>query len=472
MMTRRSLVYAFGVAAACALVTVSAPEWPLVATPRAQGQSQNEFQLELANASSHYRLGVPDFAVPAGDPELAAAAKTVADVLAADVDFEREYYVIARTRSATIPSAPADALPYQNWTELGADAVLVGNATRNGNVLAIDLRMIWVRQSSRGKQAFGTRYSDCKLDAPRSCAHFMADDFHQQTRGVKGVARTKIAFSSTRDSVRVAGRPSQTQGTGKEIYLSDYDGASAMRFTVNRAINIMPAWSPAGGLLAYMSYTSGFPDIYVANLSEPGRGLTRPASGTTSVENWSPEWSPDGSKLAFASTRGKGSTNIWVVNRDGSDMQNLTNSTSWNGTPTWSPNGQQIAFTSDRAGTNQLYVMSANGTGLRVLVTERVDRPTWSTAGFIAFARGPESGPHDIGLYDFSTGQVRTLTDGVADNASPAVAPNGRHVAFVTTRWGKPQIATVDVAGMNIRRVTDVGDNTYPSWGPIPPLTK
>ena len=473
MTTRRSLVHSGVAALAAALVMFVAPDFPLVARPLAQGQgaAQNEFMLELANPSNHYRLGIPDFQVPAGDPELAAAAKTLADVLAADIDFEREYYVIARTRSAAIPIAAPDALPYQNWTDLGADAVLVGSATRNAGVMSIELRMVWVRQSSRGKQAFGKAYPDCKLENPRSCAHFMADDFHMDTRGVEGVARTRVAFASTRDAIRVAGRPSQTPGIGKEIYLADYDGANPMRFTVNRVTNIMPSWSPVGGLLAYASYMSKFPDIYVANLAEPGRGLTRPAGGTEAIENWSPAWSPDGSKIAFASTRGRG-TNIWVVNRDGSDLQNLTNNSSANGSPTWSPNGQQIAFTSDRAGTNQLYVMSANGTGLRVIVTDRVDRPTWSKAGFIAFTLGPDTGPHDIALYDFGTGSTRRLTDGVADNESPAVAPNGRHVAFVTSRWGKRQIATVDIAGGNIRRVTDVGENDYPSWGPISPLSK
>jgi len=70
----------------------------------------------------------------------------------------------------------------------------------------------------------------------------MADDFHGKTRGLKGVAQTRIAFSSDRDAVRVSSRPSQSPGQGKEVYISDYDGANQLRVTVNRHLNIAASW--------------------------------------------------------------------------------------------------------------------------------------------------------------------------------------------------------------------------------------
>jgi TolB protein len=414
----------------------------------------------------HQRLAVPDLLVPTGDQELTAAARTIADVLWNDIDFEREYFMIARKASAAVPPAPANALPFDQWADVGAEFVLVGSATRNGPDLVVDMRLISVRGESRGRQYFGARYPNCRTQNPRFCAHAIADDFHRQVRALDGVARTKLAFSSDRDASRVAGRPSQTIAVGKEIYISDYDGANQLRLTANRSLNINPSWGPIGGLLAYTSYASGFPDIYLANLSSPGRGLARPAHGSESVSNQLAAWSPDGSKIAFMSNR-SGNNDVWVVNRDGSGLQNLTNHPANDGAPTWSPDGGKIAFTSDRAGANQLYVMNAIGTGLQALVREKIDRPTWSPLGFIAFTYG--GGPsYDIAVYDLNNPGVRVLTNGAGSNESPAVAPNGRHIAFFTTRWGgRPQIAVMDRAGQTVRQITTTGSNTYPTWQPI-----
>jgi TolB protein len=282
-----------------------------------------------------------------------------------------------------------------------------------------------------------------------------------------GVARTKLAFSSDRDGARMAGRLTPNLSVGKEIYLADYDGANPFRMTVNRSLNISPAWSPAGGLLAYTSYHSGgFPDIYVANLAQPGTGPTRPAQGTTEIHNQMAAWSPDGTKLAFMSNR-SGPNDIWIVNRDGTELQNLTNSRSrsvsiW--APTWSPDGTKLAFGSDRQGGKHLYIINVNGTGLdRVLIPSNdFDRPTWSSRNFIAFTMATGAG-YDIAMYDFSTRQTRVLTDGLGQNESPAVSPNGRHVAFMTTRWGRQEIATVSLAGRNIRRRRSPAQCAYSS---------
>ena len=62
------------------------------------------------------------------------------------------------------------------------------------------------------------------------------------------------------------------------------------------------------------------------------------------------------------------------------------------------------------------------------------------------------------------TGETRVITDGVGDNASPAIAPNGRHVAFATTRWGRWQIAIISYDGQYLRQITRQGSNTSPSW--------
>ncbi len=433
-----------------------------------QTQQDRELIITLNNPATHPKLGLAGFVTPPGDGELATVARELADVLWADLDFEREYQMIGRKASAALPAvATAEAVPVAQWRELGADAVVIGSIRRSGQNFSVDLKVISVRGVSTSQQAFGSTYDNCTVRNPRFCAHSIADSFHKATRGLDGVARTKIAFASDRDGTRMTNRPTTKPGVGKEIYLADYDGANQRRFTVNQSLNVGPAWAPAGGLLAYVSWASTVPDIYVASMSDAARALTRPASAGLSVQNWHPAWSPDGNRLAFASNR-TGTLDIWIVNRDGSGLTNLTPNTgsSAEGKPTWSPDGRQIAFTSDRQGKNQIFVMGADGQGRQVIISERCDSPTWSPLGFIAFALQSDTG-QEIALFDWNTRQVRVLTDGKGRNSSPAVSPSGRHIAFVTTRWGGDHIAVINNRGEDIRRITETGNNTWPAWQPI-----
>ena len=154
------------------------------------------------------------------------------------------------------------------------------------------------------------------------------------------------------------------------------------------------------------------------------------------------------------------------MNQDGSGLRRMTNSPSIDVTPTWSPAGTQIAWVSDRTGTPQIYIMNADGTGQRQLVHDAYcDRPTWSPAPFNEIAYTVRTGPgFDIKVYSFANGQATRITDGIGSNESPAFSPNGRHIAFMSTRNGKAQIFTIDRDGNDLRQITHEGNNGYPNW--------
>ena len=112
-----------------------------------------------------------------------------------------------------------------------------------------------------------------------------------------------------------------------------------------RSLNITPTWSPDARSIAYTSYRRGGAEhLHLEHLSGHAR---RADQGRHGGENWLPAWSPDGTRIAFSSTR-DGNPEIYVVNRDGSNVRRLTNNPAIDITPTWSPTGTQIAFTSDR----------------------------------------------------------------------------------------------------------------------------
>ncbi len=283
---------------------------------------------------------MPDFIALSTDPQTEAAAKTIGRVLWDDLNFEREFYMIPRDTYQTIPAAHSFAdVPFDAWRELGTDAVVVGTVERtDGGNLRVQVRLLNVKSH---QSVFAKEYTGSATN-PRFYAHTISDEIFLQQRGLHGVARTKLAFASDRDEERMPG--TVLDRTVKEIYISDYDGANQRRVTVNRSLNIVPAWSPDAQSIAYTSYRRGIPQIFISFIY---KGTLKEV--TKGSQNFLPAWSPDGKHLAFMSDR-DGHDNIYVMDADGSNVRQVTHGPSINASPTWSPSGTEIAFTSDRSG--------------------------------------------------------------------------------------------------------------------------
>src|SRR6266478_6212438 len=124
------------------------------------------------------------------------------------------------------------------------------------------------------------------------------------------------------------------------------DAKSASRSEASRVI----------GKIAFASDRDGNLEIYVMDLD--GGGQTRLTEDPG--EDYSPAWSPNGTRLAFVSTR-DGNAEIYVMNADGTGQTRLTNNTASDLHPAWSPDGTHIAFVSSRDGNDEIYSMDPNG---------------------------------------------------------------------------------------------------------------
>ena len=144
-----------------------------------------------------------------------------------------------------------------------------------------------------------------------------------------------------------------------------------------------------------------------------------------------PAWSPDGTKIAFASNREGADSELYVIGAGGTGIQTLTSNAAEDGAPTWSPDGRRIAFESDRDNPgvrSQIYVMNADGGGQAALGASPADdtAPAWSPDGTrIAFAR---SG--NIWVTASSGGTGSALTSDPADETEPDWSPDGGRIVF------------------------------------------
>jgi len=460
-----TLRFAAGMAIAGAIgLAASEPHWSAAApqqTPPATQPPPTQPQevtttIRIGGGGAPPRFAVPDFIALSSDTETIAIGKTVAQVLWDDFTFEREFSMIPRDTYTTIPAATSlTDLPFDRWRELGADGVVIGTVQKTGSGVRVQVRLYEIAMR---RSVFGQEYAGGAGSA-RLYAHTIADEIHQQQRGLRGVARTKLAFDSDRSGERMSGTV-ENRGV-KEIFISDYDGENQRQVTTNRSLNITATWSPDGRSIAYTSYRRGLPNIFISNIYQG----TMEEMTKNAESNFLPAWSPDGTRVCFMSNR-DGNPEIYVANRDGSNVRRLTNHPANDVTCTWSPSGTEIAFTSDRTGSPQIYVVGVDGLGLQKITSEPYcDRPTWSPAPYNEIAYSARTGPgQDIKVIDLTTRQVRQLTFGEGSNESPSWAPNGRHVAFMSTRAGKHQIFTIARDGKEVRQVTKLGNNYQPDW--------
>jgi TolB protein len=280
----------------------------------------------------------------------------------------------------------------------------------------------------------------------RRQAHAFANDIVFAITGKKGIGLTQIAFKAQ-----------QPDGTG-EIYVSDFDGHNAQPITHDKAIVAKPAWVPGRLAMYYTSYARGNPNIFYSNLSTgEGRNFAKFSGLNTSAAV-----SPDGSKVAMILDTA-GVVNVYVCNADGTDLKRLTTSEE-DSSPCWSPDGQWICFATKIQSRRVLAKVPAGGGKIQVVRTTGAPNPTepdWSPDGkWIAFTR--QAGEFDICVVP---------ADGSADptvlvrGQDPSWSPNSRTLIF---NHSIHYLQTLSVLDVFTKQVKDVGrmagSDSEPAW--------
>jgi TolB protein len=300
----------------------------------------------------------------------------------------------------------------------------------------------------RNQQAFGL--PPASDPGYRLAVHRVGDEIARWATGTEGIAASRLLFVS-----------------GGRVYRVDSDGEDIVPLTPAGQTALSPAWSPDGQRFAFTQFAAGRGSVLVQPLAG---GAAQQAPGTAAALNITPAFSPDGRLLAYAHSDESG-TDVYLANvADRCCAQRLTvGRFADNLSPTFSPDGRRIAFVSTRAGPPQIYVMAADGTDQELLApfdygaTGSSNAPEWSPDGANVVFHREVSGSPQLFLVDVAGRRVRQLTSS-GRNEDPTWGPDGRHVTFVSDRSGRRQLWVIDVETGRVRQLDTPGAARLPAW--------
>lgn len=340
----------------------------------------------------------------------------------------------------------AEAINFDLWTAIEAQALIKGGLSRRGDRVIVQLRLFdpFTKLLLAGKQYTGSEKEY------RAIAHRFSDEVMLALTGIKGPFNSKIAYSGATGKGR------------KQIFVMDYDGANTIQITDNKTLNLGPKFSPDGSRVAFTSYASGTPEIHTANAGGGGlKQLTR-----NRATNITPSFSPDGRTILFSSSM-NGDAEIYSMNFDGKSLRRLTHIPGIDISPVYSPDGGRILLSSERAGKLHVFVLDADG-GFNQRLTfvgHFNDTPAWSPDGQkIAFC-GQDRGAFDIFTMNPDGSLIQRLTAGEGNNEHPSWSPDSRYLTFSSTRAGGEAVYMMRYDGANPVRVSK-GHGALPWWGP------
>ncbi|MDZ4076328.1 MAG: Tol-Pal system beta propeller repeat protein TolB [Hylemonella sp.] len=376
-----------------------------------------------------------------------AAPQKISAIVQADLERSGQFRSVPTRSGALDENAKPDLVP---WRQSGADSLVAGSISRLADG-RYDVRFrLWDVVAGRdlGGQSYAISQADLRL-----AAHRIADFVYEKLTGDKGIFSTRIAYVTKADQ-------------RYSLWVADADGEGAQPALTSPEPIISPSWSPEGRQLAYVSFESRKPVVYVHDVASGKRRLVANFRGSNSA----PAWSPDGRSLAVTLSRDGGSQLYTLdVTTAGSEPRRLTQSSSIDTEPTYSHDGKFIYFVSDRGGSPQIYRMpAAGGNPERVTFTGTYNiSPSLSADGRWLAYISRVSGAFKLHVMELSTSNVTALTETSADE-NPSFAPNGRLLLYATKQQEREALMTTTLDGkIKARLAGQGGDIREPDWGPF-----
>lgn len=418
--------------------------------------------LFAVSLASHAQLeividqGVPDptpiAIVPVGWAG-APLSEDVASIISADLRRSGLFYPIPVSDMLSSPSRASEVY-YRDWRVLRAQYLVIGNLTQlpTGN-FNLEYQLFDVYSE---RPVFQPETISAGPNQLRDLAHYVADRIYQSITGIRGVFSTKIAYVEQVDDIY-------------RLIQSDADGERPVMLFQSRPREpiLSPVWSPDGKKLAYVSFETSRPAIFIQDVAT---GQRTQMTNFTGLNN-APDWSPDGQKLAITLSKDDEDGDIYIQDIASKQLTRLTRSPGIDTEANWAADGNSIIFTSQRGPNPQIYQQAlARGRPERLTFVGSYNAGARITPDGKAFVyvHRDEAGYFHVAYQEILSGNRIILTSETTLDERPSIAPNGAMLMYGTKdRNGKGILAVVSMdAGVKYHLPSKQGDVREPAWQP------
>ena len=418
--------------------------------------AQSAFAQSVIRITQGNDAPAPIAVVPFGWQGGTPLPEDMAEIVSNDLRNSGMFAPFDRRNMLSTPTQASEIFP-RDWRILGVDYVVAGQVSMDP--ASEQYRLQFSLYNVLREEVMMTRTVTGTRSQLRDMSHHLSDLVFEEITGIKGAFNTKLLY--------VAAERFSVDNTRYTLQRSDYDGARAVTLLQSREPILTPSYAPDGQRIAYVSFESGRPEIFVHYIQTGRRERITSFEGL----NGAPSWSPDGQRLAFVLSR-DGNPEIYVMELASKQLRRLTNHFAIDTEPDWMDNNT-IVFTSDRGGRPQIYKQNIN-TG----ATERLTfvgtynaNAKLSVDGrtMVMVHRQEGNRNFQIAIQDLERGNLRVLTETSLDE-SPTVSPNGVMLIYATRQQGRGVLMLVSTNG-RARSVipTQFTDLRVPSWSPYLP---
>lgn len=355
--------------------------------------------------------------------------------------------------SQNLPTnAAIDQVSPDNWKAAGIPYVVVGKIT------AIDANSAQVHYQlyDVDKQKY---LLNEVLTVPnsriRQAAHMMSDAIYQALTGIQGDFSGRIAYV-LRDPTNSDKRYT--------LQIADTDGERPFTVLSSHYPILSPAWTPDGKQIAYVSFETKRPAIYLQDLSTGQRQVLTNFKGL----NGAPSFSPDGKSMLFTSSM-DGNPDIYRIDIATRQYERITNDSAIDTEARYAPDGKSFIFTSDRGGSPQIYRYTfADGSTKRITFRGTFNaRGTLNADGQkLAMVHRPVGSSFKVAIQDLNSGVLNVLTPTNLDE-SPSFSPNGQMVVYATHEGNRGLLSIISTNGQfRMNLPSEQGEVREPAWAP------
>ncbi|MDG2422211.1 MAG: Tol-Pal system beta propeller repeat protein TolB [Gammaproteobacteria bacterium] len=384
-------------------------------------------------------------------------SEDIAEIVKNDLEQVGEFRALSRSNMLSLPTEEREVF-YRDWRILAQDYLLIGRINQQSGSQLVQVQYEFFDINREIKLAGEVLTGS--VTQLRDIGHTISNVIFEQVTGIPGAFTSQLLY--------IVSESAGPQTSLFRLEKADYDGARPQVLLESGEPIMSPSWAPNGQDVAYVSFETGLPRIYIQNIAS---GQRRQITNYPNI-NSSPVWSPDGTKLAMVLSK-DGSPDIYVQDLNSNQLMRVTDHPGIDTEPSWTPDGRNIVFMSDRTGQPQIYQIALGANSYDI---ERLTYDCFQCAkaqflpdgvNLVHVRRETRQALYQIAILNIETLRVITLSSTSLDE-SPSLAPNGSMIIYGTKFNGKGVLDAVSIDGrVKFRLPSTQGDVREPSWSPF-----